>query len=143
MCSSDLRSVFDHAPVRIPYSIADESVTRGNTLFTAIQEILSLNPDTFKSEEVMSLLDSNYIRRRFDFEDIAGIRQAVREAGIANGMGKFNSNDTGYEETEAWMVSWEYGLQKIMYGLCMSKEEAFIGEKEILYPLDTAEGAGM
>ena len=138
-----IRSVFDHAPVQIPYSIADESVTKGNTLFTAMQDILSVNPDTFKAEEVLGLLYSTYIRRRFGFKDIADVRQAVREAGIANGLGRLETNDTRYEETEAWMVSWEYGLQKIMYGLCMSKEEEFNGDMRLLYPLDTAEGAGM
>ncbi|MBU6159222.1 MAG: exodeoxyribonuclease V subunit gamma [Bacteroidetes bacterium] len=138
-----IRAVFDNAPVAIPYSIADESVSKGNGLFTGIREILSINADTFKAEEVLSLLDSPYIVRRFGFSDVAAVRQAVREAGISFGIGSKETSDSLYEQTEAWMVSWEYGLQKIMYGLCMSGEAPFDGGTRSLYPLDTAEGAAM
>ncbi|MFN9108812.1 MAG: hypothetical protein ACK5XN_01855, partial [Bacteroidota bacterium] len=45
--------------------------------------------------------------------------------------------------TETWMVGWEYGLQKIIYGLCMSGEEEYSIGNNTLYPLDTAEGSDM
>jgi exodeoxyribonuclease V gamma subunit len=138
-----IRAVFDNAPVKIPYSIADETVSKGNTLFTAIRDILSINAETFKSEEVLSLLDSPYIRNRFGFTDIIAVRQAVREAGIFLGKGVAADDPELYERTEAWMVSWDYGLQKIMYGLCMSGGEMFTVNDRELLPLDTAEGAGM
>lgn len=138
-----IKGVFDNAPVLIPYTIADESVSKGNTLFTAIRDILSVDRQTFKAEEVLALLDSSYIRRRFRFNDIAGVRQAVREAGIYFGTGENEIGSKVYEETEAWMVSWNYGLEKIMYGLCMSGGEAYAGAEKPLFPLDTAEGAAM
>ena len=138
-----IKAVFDNAPIQIPYSIADESVSGGNSLFTAIKDILLLDAEVFKAEEVLSLLESPYIRRRFGFRDIDNVRQAVREAGIFFGKGTSDAEDTLYESTEAWMVSWEYGLQKIMYGLCMSGEELYEGATRPLYPLDTAEGASM
>ena len=133
-----IRAVFDNAPLELPYSIADESVVHGNTLFKALRDILSVNPETFKSEEVLSLLDSPFIRKRFGFRDISSVRQAVREAGIFFGM-----ESLANEETEAWMVNWDYGLEKIIYGLCMSGEEEFNGGSHPLYPLDTAEGGAM
>ncbi len=138
-----IKAVFDNGPVELPYTIADESVSKGNTLFTAIRDILSVDPLTFKAEEVLSLLESPYICRRFGFKDIAVVRQAVREAGIYFGVEFENASNELYEQTEAWMVSWDYGLQKMMYGLCMSGEEEFIGTERSLFPLDTAEGSGM
>jgi exodeoxyribonuclease V gamma subunit len=141
--ASYIRAIFDNAPVTIPYSIADESVSGGNTLFTAIRDILLLDAVHFKAEEVLALLESPYIKRRFGFNDIGEVRRAVQEAGIFFGVGTSTTDDSLYESTEAWMVSWEYGLQKIMYGLCMSGEPAYDGGTRPLYPLDTAEGADM
>jgi exodeoxyribonuclease V gamma subunit len=138
-----IKAIFDNAPVSIPYTIADESVSKGNTLFTAIRDILSVDTQTFKAEEVLALLDSSYIRRRFNFNDIAIVRQAVREAGIYFGTGTNDDASELYDQTEAWMVSWKYGLEKMMYGLCMSSDEEFAGANKPLIPLDTAEGAGM
>jgi exodeoxyribonuclease V gamma subunit len=137
-----VRAVFDNAPVSIPYNIADESVTEGNTIFTAIKDILSIDAALFKAEEVLSLLDSPFIRNRFGFTDTSVVRQAVREAGIYFGTIDRTGNPT-YENTEAWMVSWDYGLEKIMYGLCISGEIEFNNGSHPLYPLDTAEGMAM
>jgi exodeoxyribonuclease V gamma subunit len=137
-----IRAVFDNAPVTIPYNIADESVTQGNTLFTAIKEILSINADLLKAEEILALLDSPFIRDRFGFTDLTAVRQAIREAGICFGTID-RPEDPTYERTEAWMVSWDYGLEKIMYGLCISGESEFTNGSHPLYPLDTAEGMAM
>ncbi len=137
-----IRAVFDNAPVHIPYVISDESVAQGNTLFTALQDILNVNPETFKSEEVLSLLDSPYIRKRFGFSDITDVRRAVRAAGIYYGHSALTPASAD-PATETWMVSWNYGLKKIIYGLCMSGEELYDDGEQQLYPLDTAEGSSM
>jgi len=137
-----IRAVFDNAPVTIPYNIADESVTQGNTLFTAIKEILSINADLLKAEEILALLDSPFIRDRFGFTDLTAVRQAIREASICFGT-MDRPDDPTYERTEAWMVSWDYGLEKIMYGLCISGAGEFTIGSHPLYPLDTAEGMAM
>jgi exodeoxyribonuclease V gamma subunit len=137
-----IKAVFDNGPVKIPYAIADESVSGGNSLFHALQHILSVNAESFTSDDVLCLLDSPYIRKRFGFSDISEVRRAVREAGIFFGHSELNP---GYASdlNEAWMVSWEYGLRKIMYGLCMSGEESFDDGEYQFYPLDSAEGGLM
>lgn len=136
-----VHAVFDHAPFKIPYTLSDESVASGNTLFTALKEILLLRTETFTSEEVLSLLDSPYIRKKFGFRNIDDVRQAVREAGIYFGHRELEQDAD--PATETWMVGWEYGLQKIIYGLCMSGEEVYAIGNNTLYPLDTAEGSDM
>jgi exodeoxyribonuclease V gamma subunit len=138
-----IHAVFRHGPKPIPYTIADESVAGGNSIFTALQEILSINLQTFKSEEVLALLDSPYIRRQFGFTDVEEIRQAVREASIFFGTSSVVQDQEHYEQSEAWMVSWEYGLKKMIYGLCISGEPSYYDGADQLLPLDTAEGSDM
>lgn len=140
-----IRAVFESGPVKIPYSIADESIDRGNTLFTDIRGILSIDPNTFKAEEVLSLLDSPRVRARFGIQDMKEVRRAVREAAIYYGMEPDPKTAVEMEadDTERWMVGWDYGLQKMIYGLCMSGGVDFEIDGRVVLPLDTAEGADM
>jgi exodeoxyribonuclease V gamma subunit len=130
-----IKAVFKHAPYRFPFTIADETITAENNLFTALQEILQLDAHFFKAEEVLGLLDSPYIRHRFQIENLEEIRTAVRQSGIRYNM-------EGRIEDETRFVSWNYGLKKILYGICMSGEETYDEGTETLIPLDTAEGSG-
>jgi len=140
-----IRAVFESGPVKIPYSIADESIDRGNTLFTDIRGILSIDPNTFKAEEVLSLLDSPRVRSRFGIQDMKEVRRAVREAAIYFGLEPERPTDGEIQadDSERWMVGWEYGLQKMIYGLCMSGGVDFEIDGRVILPLDTAEGADM
>jgi exodeoxyribonuclease V gamma subunit len=128
-----IRAVFDNAPYRFPYTIADESIVTGNNIFHAIESVLSLQADSFKAEEILELLESKYIRDRFFITDIEAIRNAVDAANIRFGMAGEAVNDTR-------LVSWEYGLQRIMYGICISGEPMLQIGTDTLIPLDTTEG---
>ena len=81
-------------------------------MFTAIQDILSLDATTFKVEAVLKLLESPYIRTRFKIKDEGNLRTAARQAGIIFSIKGRYEDDTRY-------ISWEYGLKKIMYGICI------------------------
>ena len=128
-----IRAVFDNAPYRFPYTIADESIVTGNNIFNAIESILSLQADSFKAEEILELLELKYIRERFFITDIAAIRHAVDAANIRFGLAGEKVNDTR-------LISWEYGLQRIMYGICISGEPLLQSGNDTLIPLDTTEG---
>ena len=129
-----IRAIFDNAPYEFPYTIADESIVSGNNLFNAIGLLLSLQSDSFKAEEVLELLESKYIRTRFGITDVAYIRKAVHNAHIRFGI-------VGETENETRLVSWEYGLQRMMSGLCISGEPIVEWGNEQLIPLDHTEGA--
>ena len=128
-----IHAVFSNSPYKFPYNIADESYSAGNNMFTAIQDILSLDATTFKVEAVLKLLESPYIRTRFKIKDEENLRTAARQAGIIFSIKGRYEDDTRY-------ISWEYGLKKIMYGICMSGEEDVSDGQEQFIPLDTAEG---
>jgi exodeoxyribonuclease V gamma subunit len=138
-----IHAIFRHGPKELPYTIADESIVSGNTIFSALKEILSLSIYSLKSEEVLSLLESPFIRRKFGFIDATSVRQAVREASIFFGTTSVKPDSNLYQQSEVWMLSWEYGLKKMIYGLCMSGSTEYFDGTDWLYPLDTAEGAAM
>ena len=129
-----IRAIFDNAPYEFPYTIADESIVVGNNLFNAIGQLLSLQADSFKAEEILELLESKYIRARFSLSDIPSIRKAVNNAKIRFGI-------SGEAENETKSVSWENGLKRIMSGLCISGEPMMEWGNDLLIPLDTTEGA--
>ena len=128
-----IHAVFSNSPYKFPYNIADESYSAGNNMFTAIQDILSLDATTFKVEAVLKLLESPYIRTRFKIKDEENLRTAARQAGIIFSFKGRHEDDTRF-------ISWEYGLKKIMYGICMSGDQDVYDGQEQFIPLDTAEG---
>ena len=128
-----IKAVFNNAPYTFPYTIADESYSGGDNLFTALSSILLLNEENCTAEEVVQLLDSSLIRQRFSITDIDVIRQVVNAASIRFGI-------QGNKDDDTYLVSWVYGLRRIMYGICMNGAEHYGDGDEALYPLDIVEG---
>ncbi|MBM3441223.1 MAG: exodeoxyribonuclease V subunit gamma [Bacteroidetes bacterium] len=129
-----IQAVFGHATYEIPFSIADQSVTADNNMFTALQSLLLLDARQMKAEDVLELLESPYIRQRFGITDAGELREAVRQAGIVFSL-------EGRRDDDTRLVSWHHGLKRILYGLCLSGGDAYTDGVEALMPLDTAEGA--
>lgn len=128
-----IRAVFDNAPYRLRYNIADESVISSDSISSALHAILTLNEEDFTSEKVLQLLDFSAIRKRFKLTETELIRGVVADANIRHGI-------EGSEEDDSVFVSWGYGLKRIIYGLCMSGgEEVGTGETSF-FPLDSTEG---
>jgi exodeoxyribonuclease V gamma subunit len=128
-----IRAVFEHAPYTFPFSIVDERIASGNNLFNAIELLLSIEENEITAEQVLELLESKYIRERFQIKDVELIRKAVLHAGIRFGL-------KGDRENETRQLSWEYGLQRILYGICISGSPEFETETDRLFPIDLAEG---
>lgn len=121
----------------LPYTVADESVTREANLLSTLLRVLEFDGQAFRAEDVLDLLELPLIRRRFRISDIEEVREAVRRAEIHSGL-------TGDGEGEnAYLYSWQHGLQRMIFGLCMKVEETHhfqVGERTV-FPLDTAEGS--
>jgi exodeoxyribonuclease V gamma subunit len=129
-----IKAVFNNAPYKLPFSMADEPVTAENNLFTALQNVLDMDLHPFKAEQVMQLLESPHIRKRFGITDTDALWAALRQAGIRYSV-------EGRVEDETRFVSWAYGMKRMLYGICMSGEPRFDDGEDILIPLDTDEGA--
>lgn len=131
--ASYIRAVFDNAPVKIKYTIADESFLETDNIANALVEILSLSEQQMTSENLMSLLDFSAIRKRFGITETDKIRNWVKAANIRFGIDGSREDDTD-------LVSWRNGLKRMMYGLCISGGEEFGEGEESFFPLDLIEG---
>ena len=136
-----IRSVFGHGSgtdqdgrpgASFPYSIADDALTSGANLFSALLRILEFPGDRFKAEDVLGLLELPLVRKRFRLGELDDLRAAVREADIHFGY----AGDSQY--------SWQVGLQRMMLGLCMLVDEnhEFEADGKVILPLTSEEGSG-
>ena len=133
--ASYIKAIFNNAPHQLKYTIADESYASSDSISNALHAVLSLQEDNFTGEEVVRLLDASFIRKRFGINDVAAIRNVVDEANIRFGMEGDTADDSIF-------IGWQYGLQRIMYGICMVSNEEFVTDSNIegFFPLDIIEG---
>ncbi len=129
-----IKAVFRNAPYQFYFSIADESFSTNDTIAAALIALMEMNLQNLKAEEVLQLLDFGYIRKRFGITDLALIRKVVNRANIRFGVNGETADDSVY-------VSWNYGLQRIIYGICMSGDQEYFTNDNSLYPLDMVEGS--
>ncbi len=129
-----IKAVFGNAPYHFKFTIADESLSNGDSMINALKSLLAMNKQNCKAEEVLQLLDSTFIRTRFAITDVSLVRKAVDKSGIRFGLDRNKDDDTIY-------VSWPYGLDRIMYGLCMIGDDEYTISGDSFYPLDISEGS--
>ena len=131
--ASYIKAIFSNAPYPFRYTIADESYAASDSISTALHALLTITEDNFTAEEVTRLLDSAFIRKRFQLMDIPLIRTVLDEANIRFGINGSKEDDTIY-------ISWTYGLKRIMFGICLGDDEEYgIGE-DSFYPVNMVEG---
>lgn len=128
-----IKAIFNSAPYKFPYTIADERLDQENSLFGAIKAFLDLNTDSLKAEDVLQLLDFDYIKKRFQLSNISLLRKAVDLANIRFGIHGERVNDTIH-------VSWLNGLNRIMYGICLYSEDEYCLNNDCFFPVDLGEG---
>ena len=129
-----IRAVFDEAPYDFPYTLSDQKITEGASLFSDLQRLLELNSDNMKAEMVMELVESKNISQRFGITQSDLIRSAMQAANIRCGTAGEIENDTR-------LVSWEYGLQRMALGWCISGSPIYNAPSgDTLIPIDIAEG---
>jgi len=129
-----IKAIFNNAPYNFPFTIADESIASDITLSGALKAILTLNSENFKVENVLQLLDNNYIKNRFGIANVNLIRNVVGKANIRFGI-------TGNLANESIFFSWQYGLKRIIYGICISGDEEYLCTEPSIFTLDAAEGS--
>lgn len=128
-----IRATFDNAPYKFHYHVVGQKNIGEDSLFEALESILEISEDSFTAENVLSLLSIPLVKNKFSINDLAMIREVVQAAGIRYGI----ENSV---EQETHFVSWQYGLKRIMYGLCISGEPLTGDGKDNFYPIDIIEG---
>lgn len=129
-----IRAIFKNAPIKFPFHIADEPITQGDTPISSLMALLEINDQNFTAENVLQLLEKQHIRDRFGIYDINHIRKCVHAANIRFGI----HND---RDDDSYLVSWQYGLQRIMYGVCISGDARYQPlDDPAFYCIDNTEG---
>lgn len=131
--ASYIKAIFDNAPYKFRYTIADESFGASDGIINALIGILKMSERTLTSEKVVSLLNQAALKKHFQITDTLKIRDWVDEANIRFGMYGDRAEDSDY-------VSWNNGLKRIMYGICMAEGNEYGNGTTGFYPLGSIEG---
>ncbi|HTO14183.1 MAG TPA: exodeoxyribonuclease V subunit gamma [Edaphocola sp.] len=130
-----IRAVMDNAPYKFQYTITDEGEDQGETLSSALIKLLEFDTQLFAAKDVLNLLSSKIICKKFGITNLEFIRHAITKANIRFGI----ENDYQTKDIDTYLVSWKYGMQKLMYGLCMLGEQKMGGEKGF-YTVESTDG---
>lgn len=115
-----VKSFFSSKDFPIEFNFYDTSHKIKASPYLALEALLNLDTDTFTSRQLLGLLEFNFIRDRFGFnEDIGLLTRAVKAANIRHGI-------EGNPELETDLVAWRYGLKRLIYGFCLEPKEELV-----------------
>lgn len=118
--SSAIHTFFNSSKYEIKYTLYESNTNLEESPYAALLALLDLDLDNLTSEEVLKLLDYTFLRTKFEFsEDLSTVRRAVGLANIKHGI-------DGNPNLETNLVSWRYGLKRLMYGICIKEEGTLI-----------------
>ena len=123
---------------RIPFSIADISVKTEVEITDTFFEILDLYGSRFEVSRIISILESAYVSRKFDFseKDVAVIRCWVADARIYWGLDENNRRRMGLPGISE--NTWKAGLERLLLGYAMPQKDDRLFEG--VMPYDNIEG---
>lgn len=136
-----IQAVFDapHEEAgRIPYSIADRSIKIESDIMRAFLGILELKDGRFNASQVLSVLESSAVRRRFEIcdGDLETIRKWVNDTRIRWGIDGQTKGNLGLPQfTEN---TWKSGLERLLLGYAIPGHEERLFEG--ILPYDHIEG---
>jgi exodeoxyribonuclease V gamma subunit len=124
---------------RIPFSIADRSLTSEGEIAAAVMKILALPGSRLTAVQLFDLLEAAPIKRRFalDSNDLDIIRRWLEETRVRWGMDeqdRIRLGLPGYAEN-----SWKSGLDRLLLGYAMPVEGVKVFHGTL--PFDEMEGS--
>jgi exodeoxyribonuclease V gamma subunit len=110
---------------RIPYCISDRSLGTENQLGAAFLKLLELLQGRFAADEVLTLLQAEAVRSRFDLaeDDLALVQDWLRETNIRWGVDADSRAALGLPA--ASQHTWRNGLDQLMLGFAMEGRALF------------------
>jgi exodeoxyribonuclease V gamma subunit len=124
---------------RIPFSIADISVKTEVEITDTFFSILDLYGSRFEVSRIISVLESPYVSRKFDFseKDVALIRWWVADARIYWGLDENDRRHMGLPGIAE--NTWKAGLERLLLGYAMPQKDGRLFEGVL--PYDNIEGS--
>ena len=119
-----IEAVFGAAqgPLRIPWTVADRRVSAGQPVLEALKQLLTLPRSRFEAGELLSLLEVEAVRRRFDLDaqGLERIRTWVCESGIRWGEDGPMRAALGLPGEPA--NTWGFGLDRLFLGYALPSD---------------------
>ncbi|MBA2432961.1 MAG: exodeoxyribonuclease V subunit gamma, partial [Chthoniobacterales bacterium] len=113
-----IEAVFATAPdaQRIPFTISDRGARAENGILDTFLSLLESATSRFTASEVMSILESTALQRRFSLTDtdLETIRTWIAETGIRWGIDAAHRAELGLPEFNE--NSWRFGLDRLLLG---------------------------
>ena len=118
---------------RIPFSIADISVKTEVDITDTFFEILDLYGSRFEVSRIISILESAYVSRKFDFseKDVALVRWWVADARIYWGLDENHRLRMGLPGISE--NTWKAGLERLLLGYAMPQKDERLFEGVLPY----------
>lgn len=108
-----IEAFFTKSALPLDYTLYDTSHKIQTSPYAAIEAHFKFEEDSFTSKKILSLLEFQYIRDAFGFEeDLNDLMKAVALANIHLGFEGEVENDTEF-------MSWKYGLKRLIFGACL------------------------
>jgi exodeoxyribonuclease V gamma subunit len=129
-----IKAIFGNEDLKIDFTFYDPSYKIQDSPYKALLALFALEKSEFTSKQVFGLLEFNYIREKFGFsEDLETVKRAI---GLAN----IRHDIEGDKDLDTNLVSWRYGLKRLIYGACIEKTDDLLTfENESFYPVSEFE----
>src|SRR3989339_293636 len=136
-----IRAVFDNPPashMRLPYSIADRTLSKESGVISAFLSLLNLCPSRFEAPAIAALLESEPLRKKAGLSADDAIRclSWVREVNVRWGIDTQHKEEIGLPRTKE--NTWAAGIERLLLGYMLpGKNRLFFNDT---LPYDHIEG---
>lgn len=127
--ASYISAVFDTAPKKFKYTIADSVYLQGDSSLKALESLLSINNSNINAETILQLLDFTCIKKKFGIQNTELVCLIVEKALFRFGI-------EGDQIDDSYLYSLSNSIKKIILGISLKIEGTYDG----LYPIDIIEG---
>jgi exodeoxyribonuclease V gamma subunit len=129
-----IKAIFGNEQMKMDFTFYDPSYKIQDSPYKALLALFALEKNEFTAKKVFGLLEFNYIREKFGFtEDLETVKRAIGLANIRHDM-------EGNKDLNTNVVSWRYGLKRLIYGACIEKTDDLLTvEDESFYPVSEFE----
>ncbi len=133
-------SVVQDRDQKIPFSVCDRGSRSDSQVADAFMRVLELGGRRQTSREIVGVIESPVVRRRFGFseDELVLIRRWVAESGIR--WGRDAAHRDGLDLGAFKQNSWEFGIERMLLGLAMRGENLHLLDGQHL-PYDEIEGS--
>ncbi|MFP5440562.1 MAG: exodeoxyribonuclease V subunit gamma [Gammaproteobacteria bacterium] len=131
-------------PRDIPWAIADLARGSEHPLAAALRTLLALPDSRFTASEVLGLLETPAVARRFgrlSASDLDTLRRRVHAAGIRWGLDASDRAARGLPAERDH--SWQFGLERLFLGLAMDSGDVLVAGRAPFADIEGSDGIAL